>query len=413
MALRATGQNAEVLADGDAGKIRATRQAAEVLVNGAGKVRVTRQVVEVLVNELTGGTVEETVSQGLSLSQTVAQNAHRPGQAADTLVFTDEATASSSHGVSDDLALSDAATASVDKPRSSTDSLSLSQSVQIRGPVYVEVHHVLDLQQSDDGHAGVLNLAVEDVLTLEDRASRAVPVSVSQAITFVESGNNLKTGIAQQTLTLTQTLTAGKSKGVHDRLGFAQTVTTAGTFNRPVTQALGLQQACTCWIDGPRRFDRQYYPFVGDGTNSPTPPSLALNAPLEGITAPFQLVYPAAGEVTDSCTLRAPNLGKRDRLSFNRVNRETRGGTLIVYANPIWPKTQTLVLSFSGLRRSEALDLLAFLSDHLGQEIGLIDWESRYWRGIVTTTTDPVVEDSHDSFSANFEFEGELDPSWT
>ena len=58
-------------------------------------------------------------------------------------------------------------------------------------------------------------------------------------------------------------------------------------------------------------------------------------------------------------------------------------------------------------------DLLQFLTDHLGQEIGIIDWEKRYWRGIVTTTTDPVVEDSRGSFSAQFEFAGELDPMWT
>ena len=412
MALRATGQNAEVLAAGD-GKLRVTRQVADVLVSGTGKLRVTSQVVEVLVDEATGGTATESVSQSLAFSQAAAASASRPGQASNTLDLSDQATAEAGHLVSDDLALSDAATASIDKARNATDSLTLAQCVEIRGPVYVEIHHVLDLQQSDDGHAGVLNLRVEDVLTLEDRASRAVPVSVSQAIAFTQSGNNPKTGIAQQTLTLAQTVTAGKSKGVLDRLGLTQTVTTTGTFNRPVAQALGLQQACTCWIDGPRRFDRQYYPFVGDGANSPTPPSLSLNAPLEGITAPFQLVFPAAGDVTDSCTLRAPNLGNRDRLSFNRINRETRGGTLVVYADPIWPKTQALVLSFSGLRRSEALDLLAFLSDHLGQEIGLLDWESRYWRGIVTTTSDPVVEDSHDSFSANFEFEGELDPSWS
>ena len=44
---------------------------------------------------------------------------------------------------------------------------------------------------------------------------------------------------------------------------------------------------------------------------------------------------------TFSVSLRAPNLGNKDRLSFNRVLRETRGGTLVVFADPIWPKVQT------------------------------------------------------------------------
>jgi hypothetical protein len=110
--------------------------------------------------------------------------------------------------------------------------------------------------------------------------------------------------------------------------------------------------------------------------------------------------------------LKTPNLGNLDRLAFNRVLRETRGGTLVVYADPIWPKIQTLVLSFSGLLRVEAHALLAFKEAHLGVEIGLIDWEHRFWRGVITTPDNPIIEDRFDSFTATFEFQGELDPAW-
>ena len=138
-----------------------------------------------------------------------------------------------------------------------------------------------------------------------------------------------------------------------------------------------------------------------------------LVGPLAGVQARFQLLYPATGTVTDSVTLRAPNLGNKDRLGFNRVLRKTRGGTLIVYADPIWPKTQRLVLNFSSLLRTEAQELLSFFENHLGQEVGLLDWEQRYWRGIIMTPESPVIEDTRGRCSANFEFEGELDPSWT
>ena len=125
----------------------------------------------------------------------------------------------------------------------------------------------------------------------------------------------------------------------------------------------------------------------------------------------FQLSYPAQGIVSDSVTLRAPNLGNKDRLSFNRILRETRGGTLVVFADPIWPKVETLVLTFSGLRTAQARQLLAFLETHLGEEIGLLDWEGRAWKGVVTMPTEPVVQDSRNSFSASLEFEGELVPA--
>ena len=118
-------------------------------------------------------------------------------------------------------------------------------------------------------------------------------------------------------------------------------------------------------------------------------------------------LYPIA-DPGDILVLRAPNLGNKDKLTFNRISRETRGGTLIVYADPIWPKIETLALTFSGLSADEKDDLLAFFDDHLGQEIGLVDWEGRYWTGVIMTPDDPVVQDNRDTFSASFEFEGEL-----
>jgi len=160
---------------------------------------------------------------------------------------------------------------------------------------------------------------------------------------------------------------------------------------------------------------KQYAPQIGESTdpNAPTPPPATLQGPVAGIEVPFQLVYPATGTASDSVTLRAPNLGNKDRLAFNRISRETRGGTLIVYADPMWPRTQTLVLQFSGLLRTEALALLQFMETHLGQEIGLVDWEHRYWKGGIVNTTDPAVQDGRDRFTAGFEFEGEPDPTWT
>ena len=71
------------------------------------------------------------------------------------------------------------------------------------------------------------------------------------------------------------------------------------------------------------------------------------------------------------------------------------------------------LLNFSGLGEAESQELLDFLDNHLGQEIGLIDWEQRYWRGVVMTPEEPVTEDSRGRFSASFQFEGELDETWS
>ncbi len=158
----------------------------------------------------------------------------------------------------------------------------------------------------------------------------------------------------------------------------------------------------------------QYSPFVGESSdpNAPTPPSTSLQGPMAGIQVPFQMVYPSVGPVTDSLSLKTPALGNLDRLSFNRIQRETRGGTLVIFADPNWPKIQSLSLTFTGMKSVEAQALLTFIDAHLGLEIGLIDWEHRYWRGVITEPDQPIVEDSFDSFTASFVFQGELDPTW-
>lgn len=180
---------------------------------------------------------------------------------------------------------------------------------------------------------------------------------------------------------------------------------------RDAASVLETQQA-TAFVIVRGAIPYQYHPFVGSGAaGAQTPPPSTLDWPVGGITAPFQLLYPAVGPVTDSVTLRAPNLGNKDRLSFNRVLRETRGGTLVVYADPIWPKLETLVLTFSGLNSAQARQLLAFMDAHLGEEVGLMDWEGRYWKGVIMTPAEPIVQDGKDSFSASMEFEGELVPA--
>ena len=203
-----------------------------------------------------------------------------------------------------------------------------------------------------------------------------------------------KTGDAQARLALDQSIAVHRCSPAASGVSLSDSALSTSNRGRGACSMIeGRQSVTFVVVTGSIQF--QYHPFIGEGAAGIAgPPPATLPGPLAGITARFQLVWPAAGEATDSVTLRAPNLGNKDRLSFNRVSRETRGGTLIVFADPVWPKIQTLALSFSGLSEAESQDLLAFLEAHLGQEVGLIDWEQRYWRGVVMTPEEPVTEDS-------------------
>jgi hypothetical protein len=193
--------------------------------------------------------------------------------------------------------------------------------------------------------------------------------SATSALSLVSDGRLSKTGAATSTLTSTNTATVIRSNaqiGNELELGDLAAVKirrgvvneTPIALNQSVSVRL-VQNDTLC----------NYSPFIGSTTdpNAPTPPPATL--PDSGRLAgrrQFRLEYPATGPVTDTLDMRAPDLGNRDRLAFNRINRETRGGTLVIYADPMWPKIQTLSLTFSGLKQQVARDLLTFIQAHLG-----------------------------------------------
>ncbi len=261
------------------------------------------------------------------------------------------------------------------------------------------------------------SLAVSQSIGLHQSASfvrvkaTAIDVSAESVLDLLGEIRTNQLGNAGTWLAFTQSAAVDRCKLVRSALELAAEAAVVRNGLRDAASTLNLGQSATYYLVSSGILQR-YHPFVGDGIlGAPTPPPLELEGPRPGVTAPFQLVYPASGTITDSVTLRAPNFGNKDRLGFNRVLRETRGGTLIVFADPIWPKIQTLVVNFSGLTSGQAQQLLAFLEAHLGEEVGVYDWEHRYWTGVITTPTEPVVQDGRDSFSASFEFEGELVPA--
>lgn len=382
--------------------LRATQQLAEVLQADSGVLRATGQIVKVLINDLV-----QVVEQSIAFSQATETEGGSGGvqSVEDDLGLTDSA---EGHlflfaSVEDTIAFSDSGDFSGLVPASASDTLDFQQSVDVRGPIYQEIHHNLNLTDSIPSKFAQAG----DAIVFHDAAGRVVEASISQAISFSDTGE--RSNKIVDTLALSTTTSAGKGGDLEDDLGLSQTIVRLAILNRSTSNTLQFRQTVSYSLLYSNTLC-QYMPFVGSTTdpNAPTPPSLALDGPNPDIVAPFQLLYPYTGAVTDSVSIRAPNLGNRDRLSFDRINRETRGGTLQVFADPQWPKIQTLVLSFSGLKRTEAHELLRFMNEHLGVMVGLVDWEQRYWEGVIVTTQDAIVADHHDSYSASFSFEGVL-----
>lgn len=238
--------------------------------------------------------------------------------------------------------------------------------------------------------------------------SDATPADAENILSLTGTAYRNITPEAESQLSLTSGVEGHAAKPASselDSLGVEATVVVVRA-NLTSSNTLVVSHACAYVLEQSNTHCL-YSPFVGASTHpdAPTPPSSTYTA--AGATSGFRLQYPATGVVTDELVLRAPNLGNVDRLSMQRINRETRGGTLIVYADPIWPKVETLVLQFSGLSSAEAQSLLTFMEDHLGQEIKLVDWEDREWTGVISNPQDPIVQDRKGcQFTASFEFEG-------
>lgn len=107
-------------------------------------------------------------------------------------------------------------------------------------------------------------------------------------------------------------------------------------------------------------------------------------------------------------TLRKPNFGNLERLEFTRINRESRGGSLIVFRDSFWPRSERQSYQFSALGQNDIDHLFDFLAVSLGKEIGLLDHENRQWKGIILTPDADTAEQGRGSFVAQFDFEGEL-----
>lgn len=335
----------------------------------------------------------ESPSHAMSLSQTVVVEHDIHRALSDTLTFTDD-TRTNLHSVSIE------------------DNLGLTQTALGTGPIYLNIRHNLGLSDTNLGHPGVSNQGYIDFLALKDQVGREIFMSVSHSISFTEQG--FRNTAVKDHLAFVQgvVLSFGDTDCV-DTLAFVDTVGLSGTFGFIIPHNLGLNDSVTYFVSGGPCTLKNYTPFVGNATNPlyPPPPT-QLAGPLADQPR-FLLVYPPQGTVTDALNFRrGPSFGNKDQLAFNRVNRVTRGGTPDVYADPMWPKTQTLVLQFNALRKNESDALRVFMKTHLGQKIGIVDWEGRYWTGVILTPGNPFVQDDRNSFSASFSFQGAYD-TWT
>lgn len=220
-----------------------------------------------------------------------------------------------------------------------------------------------------------IELTASDTFTITDLADRFPHLTVTQSLTLVQSPvlNMVRNLTASQTLTLSHGFTGSQ---------FRDGIIVPG------------EEGC--------KSTQTYSPFAA-GDSPVIPPTV----PTMSRQTDVVLYTPsgAIGDATDSITLRTPNFSDRDRNQYNRINRESRGGTLQIFRDPQWPQRRTLVMDYSGIKDSQVQGILTFLRTTLGTEVGFRDWNNRTWYGIVLNPDTAIIRQGTNRNDLSLEIE--------
>jgi hypothetical protein len=253
-----------------------------------------------------------------------------------------------------------------------------------------------------------LLIPLQQAVAVHIKAS-ATAHGATTAISLTDEARSNICGVATDALVMAQS--ANVEKNTTDLSSLIDLVDQADyqfiVGNRAVSSSIDIRQAAAySLIKDTTECD--YTPFLGSGSGTTTQPPADLPAaatPIPGVR--FRLRYPAfdAGDAVEVLDLRAPDFGNRERVEVTRIQRDSQGGTLVVFADPQWPKIHTLQMQFSALKTAQARSLLTFLERWVGREIGIYDYEGRAWKGVVTNPNEVVVQNGRESYSATLEIE--------
>jgi hypothetical protein len=98
-------------------------------------------------------------------------------------------------------------------------------------------------------------------------------------------------------------------------------------------------------------------------------------------------------------------------MTFQKVFRETSGGTLKGYRQSTWPKARTLEYKFDNLDNTCSDDyalIQAFLKASLGLQVTLVDYWGRTWVGVITNPDATYEEQSRTTRTITIKFQGVL-----
>lgn len=245
----------------------------------------------------------------------------------------------------------------------------------------------------------VTNKSATSYLNLSQSAGPGVFVTASNHIHLLDLAESVEYEVASNVLVLTQTVSIDSVAFANNTLNLID-IAIGNLFTEPApSNDLDLDHIVTFY----RANDLcNYDPGVGFGPNAPS-----MTDPVLTRRSSIILTYPYYNP-TLTLELRNPQFDDVEQFEARRVNRKTRGSTLKVFRDNLWPTSERLIYGFDNLCETDRTELLSFMQTSIGKEIGLLDYESRQWKGIITTPTATVEREDRPGWDATIEFEGVL-----
>lgn len=233
---------------------------------------------------------------------------------------------------------------------------------------------------------------IESILTIVQRVGRTYEESVAHVLSVAQ--DMYRSHLVTSVLTITSTATGIGTKVLESNLNLVQAVTKSVDRFRNVSHTLNIQQTLL-YNDGRGNLECLYSPLGGEDGIPGVQPTLG--------TAVFQMVFGAT-----TLVLRNPDFGNEEQMAYQRINRRSRGGDLIVYADPNWPKPKTQKYTISNLSETQKEEFISFVDLSLGGLITLTDHHNRQWTGFIATPDLEITHVGICNYSISFEFEGDL-----
>lgn len=227
------------------------------------------------------------------------------------------------------------------------------------------------------------DIVIEDVLSVLDSVSDvAIDVDPTRLGT-------------SHTVTVAQVIAFTTSRGYEHFITVSELLEFQVDPTRAITDSLDLGQSVVAYIVRANA-------NAGHGETDAIPPATQVEY---DALVPTKVVSFAHAS-TSTVTLRAPIWGNKDKYEVVRIQEETRGKMLVVYQDPMWPKTQHLELEFDYMSRTQADELLIFIKATLGKNITYTDHFGQAWVGFITSPDAEFRQIGRNNISVELTFQG-------